>query len=549
MSTLRQLARLRLVNSVRWRHCAVCFSLTSFWGHSGQAQANSAAGIVLSPATFSILNPSVFGENSAVAIGGAYGNRPEKKTYLFSASLSHVRFQFGRTYPSHPIGQTKELTTGLDYAAAIAHVDVSPTLKFMSGFQASAGYGVINDMYGAGFEGMSAGILLPVAARISGPGVRLAPFFAPGFFLTREVIVGLGCASNTCHFSSNGLRVSLGGGVRLDLMGRLSIEAGVRKTQTANAISRQSIGASYRIGNLDGHGLRDAGSFTLEMDNDLFARTSKLLDEDYTQGFHFTFNRREGVRFVEKAVRKLHQCDAALDCLTSVSTVAGQEVYTPQYYPAVTADDRPYGGWLYGGVRSAAYDERKLTAMSIKLGVTGKPSLAEQLQVTFHELEPENLIPAGWDDQIKFEPGIALTAERKNLHQLEAGRATLGLITAASTTVGNILTDVEAGATVRAGFNADHPWVLNSSRGFGVQASFGIRQDLVLRNLFLDGNTFRSGPRVHRTPLVWQKEIGFGIKAGTLLLEYRKTVRSREFSTGRRYHPYGTISLTRRGLF
>jgi hypothetical protein len=26
-------------------------------------------------------------------------------------------------------------------------------------------------------------------------------------------------------------------------------------------------------------------------------------------------------------------------------------------------------------------------------------------------------------------------------------------------------------------------------------------------------------------------------------------VRSREFSTGRRYHPYGTISLTRRGLF
>ena len=239
MSTLRQLARLRLVNSVRWRHCAVCFSLTSFWGHSGQAQANSAAGIVLSPATFSILNPSVFGENSAVAIGGAYGNRPEKKTYLFSASLSHVRFQFGRTYPSHPIGQTKELTTGLDYAAAIAHVDVSPALKFMSGFQASAGYGVINDMYGAGFEGMSAGILVPVAARISGPGVRLAPFFAPGFFLTREVIVGLGCASNTCHFSSNGLRVSLGGGVRLDLMGRLSIEAGVRKTQTANAISRQ----------------------------------------------------------------------------------------------------------------------------------------------------------------------------------------------------------------------------------------------------------------------------------------------------------------------
>lgn len=549
MSTSLQRAHPRLADRVRARH-GLSFPIFLL-AHTLQAQANSAAGIVLTPATFSILNPSVFGENSAVVIGGDYGNRPKNITYLFSASLSHVRFQFGRTYWPYPVGRTKALTTGLDYATGLADLAVSPVLRVISGIQASVGYGIINYGGGIGYEGMSAGVVLPVGARLSGPGFQLTPYFAPGFYLAREVIVGFGCGSvDSCHFSSDGLRVSLGGGVRLDLMSRLSIEAGVRKTQTPNAISRQSIGASYRIGNLDGDGLRDAGSFTLEMDNDFLARTSKLLDEDYTQGFHFTFNRREGLRFLERGVRKLHSCRSTEpDCRTSASTLAGQEVYTPQYYPAVAPDDRPYGGWLYGGAMSAAYDDRKLTALSLKLGVTGKPSLAEQLQVTFHELAPDNLVPAGWEDQIKFEPSIAVRAERKNLTQVDTGRLTLGLITVGSATVGNVLTDVEAGATIRVGYNADHPWVLNPSKGFGLYASLGVRQDLILRNLFLDGNTFRSGPRVHRNPWVWQKDIGFGLKAGSVLLEYRKTVRSKEFTTGRRYHPYGTISLTRRGMF
>ena len=532
-----------------WRHTR-WFLFLGMWGHSVQGQANSAAGLVLTPATFSILNPSVFGENSAVMIGGAYGNRPESKTYLFSASLSHVRFQFGRTYSSQPMGTTKVLTTGLDYATGLGGIDLSTNLRVVAGIQASVGYGIINYMDGAGIEGLSAGMVVPAGVRIVGPSFQLVPYFSPALFLAREVDVGFGCpGGGRCPTSSNGLRVSLGGGVRLDLLRRLSIEAGVRKTQTPNAISRQSIGASYRIGNLDGRGLRDAGSFTLEMDNDLFARTSKLLDEDYTQGFHFTFNRREGPRFLDKGVKRLQRCSTEQDCRTSVATLAGQEIYTPQYYPEVAADDRPYGGWLYGGVTTAAYDDQTLSSLDIKIGVTGPPSLAEQLQVTFHELYPYALVPEGWNNQIKFEPGLALSADRKNLHQLEAGRATFGLVTEGRVTVGNILTDIEAGATGRAGFNANHPWALNPSNGLGLHASFGMRQDLVLRNLFLDGNTFRSGPRVRRIPLVWQKEIGFGVNAKSILLEYRKTVRSKEFTTGRRYEPYGTVSLTRLGLF
>ena len=513
-------------------------------------QANPASGLVLTPATFSILNPSIFGDNGPVVVGGGYGNRPSAKSYLFSGSLSHVRFQFGRTFWPGP-ARVKTLMTGIDYAHGLAAADVNSAIRLVSGVQASVGYGLINYLSGTGAEGLTAGVLLAAGASLSAPGFRVTPYLSPAYYFAHEAYVGFGCFGPTdCSgLTASGGRFSFGGGLRIDLLRRLSLEAGVRKTQTRRAISRRSFGVSYRIGNLEGHGLRDAGSFTLQMDNDFLARTSKLLDEDYTQGFHFIFNRKTPPRFLKRALDHLGDCSPDGGCENGASTLVGQEIYTPQYYPAVAADDRPYGGWLYGGMRSTAATDRDLTTLSVKLGVTGPPSFAQQLQVTFHELQPYYLIPAGWNDQLKFEPGVVVTAEKKKFSGVNAGAASLGLIGSGSASVGNILTDLEAGLKLVAGLNAGHPWMLEKKAGFGVHASFGARQDLVLRNLFLDGNTFRSGPHVKRVPFVWQKEMGAGLSFGSISLDYQKIVRSREFTTGRRYQPYGTIAVTRRGLF
>jgi Uncharacterized protein conserved in bacteria (DUF2219) len=97
--------------------------------------------------------------------------------------------------------------------------------------------------------------------------------------------------------------------------------------------------------------------------------------------------------------------------------------------------------------------------------------------------------------------------------------------------------------------NAEHPWNFEPHRGLGVYASFGAREDIVLHNLSLDGNTFRASPRVKRIPFVWQKELAAGISMGSISLDYQLTVRSQEFTTGRPYHPYGTVVLTRHGAF
>jgi lipid A 3-O-deacylase len=525
---------------------------------AARAQAVASAGLVMTPATFSVLNPSIFGDYGAVVLGGSYGQRPVAKTYLFSASLSHVRFQFGRTTSPYSTYGLKVFMTSLDYARGISAWAINPSLDLVSGVQGSVGYGVINYRDGTGNEGVSAGALIAIGARFSNRRLRITPYVAPGYFFAREALVGYGCGrviivgkiSADCGGQRDaGFRFSFGGGVRVDLLERLSLEAGVRKTQTPDAKTRRSFGLSYRFGDLERHGVRDAGSFKLEMDNDLFASYRLVLDEDYTQGFHFTFNRRESPVALSRVLNRLENCLAEEGCVTRATILVGQEIYTPRYIPSLADDDRPFAGWLYGGVQSSAVTDRDLTSVSIKAGMTGPPSLAEQLQVTFHEMFPSTMVPPGWNNQLRFEPGLILTAARKNFTELRAGPASIGLIKSGSLSLGNILSDAEAGLTLRAGWNPPHPWNLENQNHSGVYASFGAREDIVLHNLFLDGNTFRASPRVKRIPFVWQKELAAGISMGSISLDYLLTVRSQEFTTGRWYHPYGTVSLTRHGAF
>jgi lipid A 3-O-deacylase len=529
-----------------------------FPAFTARSQAVAAAGLVMTPATFSILNPAIFGDYGAVVLGGSYGQRPVAKTYLFSAVLSHVRFQFGRTTAPYSPNGVKAFMTSLDYARGISSRAINPSIDLVSGVQGSIGYGVINFGEGIGYQGVSAGTILAMGVRFSNRWLRITPYVAPGYFFAREALVGFSCLGRIagekivadCRGQTDaGLRFSFGGGVRIDLLERLSLEAGVRKTQTPNAISRRSFGLSYRFGDLERHGLRDSGSFTLEMDNDLFAGRGGLLDQDYTQGFHFTFNRRESPVALSRALDRLENCPVEDGCMTRATILVGQEIYTPRYIPSIAAGDRPFAGWLYGGLQSSAATDRDLTSVSIKVGVTGPPSLAEQLQVTFHEMFPTVIVPPGWNNQLKFEPGLIVTASRKNFSQLRVGSASIGLIKSGSISLGNILSDAEGGLTLRAGLNAPHPWNLGKKNHPGAYASFGLREDIVFHSLFLDGNTFRGGPRVKRIPFVWQKEIGAGFSMGSTSLDGRLITRSQEYTTGRRYAPYGTISMTRRGAF
>jgi hypothetical protein len=72
----------------------------------------------------------------------------------------------------------------------------------------------------------------------------------------------------------------------------------------------------------------------------------------------------------------------------------------------------------------------------------------------------------------------------------------------------------------------------------------GVRHEAVLRDLFLDGNTFGGRDTgVQRRTWVAQGEAAFGVRYGRAELEYRFVLRGREYGTQQEPHPYGSIRL------
>ncbi|HUB98022.1 MAG TPA: lipid A-modifier LpxR family protein, partial [Stellaceae bacterium] len=70
-----------------------------------------------------------------------------------------------------------------------------------------------------------------------------------------------------------------------------------------------------------------------------------------------------------------------------VAILGGQSLFTPKNLTLTdpSAHDRPYGGWLYGGISLLQEHNRSsLENLEIDAGVVGPIALGEQTQNTFH---------------------------------------------------------------------------------------------------------------------------------------------------------------------
>ena len=116
--------------------------------------------------------------------------------------------------------------------------------------------------------------------------------------------------------------------------------------------------------------------------------------------------------------------------------------------------DHPYAGWLYGSVGMVSDTGRTLDNVMLTLGVVGPLSYAEQTQKFVHEVT-NSTRPEGWDHQLKNEPGIILTYERKWRGIVEVAPFGIGadVTPHVGVNLGNINTDASAGATFRLGYD------------------------------------------------------------------------------------------------
>jgi hypothetical protein len=208
--------------------------------------------------------------------------------------------------------------------------------------------------------------------------------------------------------------------------------------------------------------------------------------------------------------------------------------------------ERPYAGWLYVRLREQVIDARQTHQLGITLGATGKPSLAQALQETFHDIAGFRPL-LGWDDQLPFEPGIIITYDYRRLLG-SAGvrdRTLFVVVPNLGVDLGNVKTNVHGGSSVGLGWNVPHPWA-RSGKSRPMLAAYGglsIRGEMVVRDLFLDGSTFAESVSVDRRVFVAEYRVGFALRVGDVMLQYGVTTRSREYETQAHAHTFSSIAV------
>lgn len=225
----------------------------------------------------------------------------------------------------------------------------------------------------------------------------------------------------------------------------------------------------------------------------------------------------------------------------------GQRIYTPRRDAAEPLPgERPYAGWLFGAWERVTATERSRARLRVEAGVTGPPSLAEPVQSAFHRLAGYQK-QLGWEHQLRFEPGVIVSYGRESrLLQIGGGgRTRLEVLPSWAVRAGNVRTGAEAGVRARLGFGAGDAWSgAGAARGVSGWMEAGARQEAVLRDLFIDGNTFADrGFGLDRRTWVAQGEAALGIRYRRTELEYRFVLRGREYETQTEPHPYGSVRV------
>ncbi len=251
------------------------------------------------------------------------------------------------------------------------------------------------------------------------------------------------------------------------------------------------------------------------------------------------------------------QGGAGIDRKTAI--LAGQSIFTPKNLSLKPPDpkDRPYAGWLYGGVsmlqdNPLSFDNaHMLENFEIDFGMVGPGALGELAQNTFHQFIGAQQAK-GWSDQIQQEFGGMVSYERMwRLPLLGADEPGDGvgidIVPEIGATAGNIFTYGDVGGMLRIGhgLGADYGPVrvrpaLSGTDYFnqagleehdhGWYFFIGTQGRAVGRNVFLDGNNFRTSRSVPKKDFVGDAETGVALLwSRSLRVDISVTTRSEEF--------------------
>jgi lipid A 3-O-deacylase len=331
------------------------------------------------------------------------------------------------------------------------------------------------------------------------------------------------------------------------------------------ALMAIGIAHSARAGDLDRF-------MALEENDSLYFNS----DKHYTQGVRFSDLRPEVKDAAwQEPFNALNGIASVFDPVNAsgrhYAIFAGQSIFTPKNTALNPPDpgDRPYAGWLYGGVgllqrtqQATASDAHRamLENLELELGVVGPAAFGEKVQNDFHQLIGD-ATAQGWEHQLRNEPGLMVSYERL-WRFMVVGDADCGVdfVPELGATVGNVMTYGSVGGLIRIGsklgtdFGPAHirPALSGTDyfdasaigRDWGYYFFVGTQGRVVGQNVFLDGNTFRESRSVDKRYLVVDVEAGFAVYWSTAIrFDFSVAERSPEFEHQDGPDPLGSASV------
>lgn len=306
---------------------------------------------------------------------------------------------------------------------------------------------------------------------------------------------------------------------------------------------------------------------SLYFENDLFGGT----DQNYTNGVKLSLispnlsPHVEDGKIPRKLLEIIHRIpfikESGPEFTHKVEFSVGQNMYTPADISEseLIPDDRPYSGWLYV---STSYHRKNIAndvadfmdTLEVQFGMVGPASFAEDTQKFVHNIF-DRPRPMGWGNQLDNEPGLIVIFERKWL--LHPGHTGLGFDTIAHLggALGNVSTYLNGGMEVRLGWNIPRNFGVSLIRPAGstrlaVEDNFSIYifgvadGRAVLRDIFLDGNTFTESHSVDKKTINADLAGGLTVSYNKMMLTWTYILRTKEFENQQDNHNFGALSFT-----
>ena len=303
---------------------------------------------------------------------------------------------------------------------------------------------------------------------------------------------------------------------------------------------------------------------TIQFENDFFGGGT---DRHFTHGTRLQCLSKP-VEWITNAADKIPWFSAekalahpenALKARASLSL--GQNIYTPENTASseLVTDDRPYAGWLYIGFGIVANQGlKRYDKLELQVGIVGPYSGAEEVQTFWHSAFGLQ-VPQGWDNQLDNEPGVVLyyeQARRFGLGNIFYGLG-MDIIPHFGGSIGTVFTHAASGFTLRLGPNLQYDFgsprirpslpgggYFRPKKGFNWYLFSGLEGRAVLRNVFLDGNSFSSSHSVDKKYFVGDLQAGIAFKINRLRLSYTQIFRTKEFEKQKKADIFGALSFS-----